>query len=298
MPTPKRILITRSRHQTSALATGLQALGAEPILIPTISIAPPGSFAPLDHALANLATFDWLLFTSANAVHAFAQRSHALGHDLSPDPAKHRGPYPPAQSAQSELTRTISKSAPPRPISVPRIAAIGPATAQALASLHLTPDLIPPHAVAESLAQSLLPHITPGQTRILLLRAEHARDILPDTLTAAGAHLTLTPAYRNLIPLESIPLLQSIFAAPGTWPDAITFTSSSTASNLLTLLDAAHLTLPPDGALGRTILRASIGPITSATLRDLGYPPHLEAREATIPSLVQLLATHLKLSKP
>ena len=257
-----RILITRSRHQTSDLAAHLQALGADPILIPTIALAPPLTYAPLDAALAELQTFDWLVFTSANAVEAFAQR-------LVPEFPNHF-----------------------------TIAAIGPSTARALTQIGLPPDLIPPQAVAESLGQALLPQITPGHTRILLIRAEAARDILPEALRSAGADLTVVPAYRNLIPEDSIPLLQALFRNPATWPDAITFTSSSTATNLLALLDASGLTLPPDGTItgeGKTILRASIGPITSQTLRDLGYPPHLEAAEATIPSLVKTLAHALDL---
>lgn len=252
-----RILVTRSAHQTSTLAEALRALGADPILIPTISLAPPTTFAPLDAAIANLSSFHWLLFTSANAVQAFAHRANL-------------------------------------PLSfTPAIAAIGPATALALAGIGLTPTLIPPTAVAESLAAALLPHaLQPNRaaTRMLLLRAEHARDHLPETLRSAGAHLTVAPVYRNLIPHDSIPLLQALFRTPETWPNAITFTSSSTATNLLTLLDAAHLTLP------EPILRASIGPITSATLRTLGLPPHIESPQANIPSLVHTLAQALHLS--
>lgn len=257
---PKRVLVTRSRQQASALAAELQALGLEAILIPTIAIAPPTSYAALDQAIAHLPEFDWLLFTSANAAEAFAQRNAHL-----------------AQSEPASLQ--------------PRIAAIGPATARALTAAGLRPHLIPAQAVAESLAQALLPH-APG-ARMLLIRAETARDLLPDTLRAAGADLTIAPAYRNLIPPESIPLLQSLFATPETLPDAITFTSSSTATNLLALLEAAGLTLPADGDQGRTILRASIGPITSDTLRQLGYPPHLEAPNPTVSSLAQTLAAHL-----
>jgi len=266
-----RILITRSRHQTSDLAAHLQALGADPILIPAIAIAPPGTYAPLDAALANLHTFNWLVFTSANAVDAFHQRL---------------GPKPPATLKSAKSAKTA------------KTAAIGPATARALTEIGLPPDLVPPQAIAESLAHALLPHIAPGQTRVLLIRAEIARDILPEALRSAGADLTVAPAYRNLIPEDSIPLLQALFRTPATWPDAITFTSSSTATNLLALLEASGLTLPPDGAIageGKTILRASIGPITSSILRDLGYPPHLESPEATIPSLVETLARALDL---
>ena len=253
-----RILITRSAHQTSTLAEALRALGAEPILIPTISLAPPTSFCPLDAALAQLPSYHWLLFTSANAVQAFAHRARRT---FTPHPTQ-------------------------------QVAAIGPATAQALRNLGLEPTLIPPTAVAESLAAALLPHaLQPdgSATRMLLLRAEHARDLLPEALRSAGADVTVAPVYQNLIPTDSIPLLQALFASPATWPDAITFTSSSTATNLLTLLDAASLTLP------EPILRASIGPITSATLRSLGLPPHIESPDPSIPSLVRTLAQALHL---
>jgi len=294
---PKRILVTRSRHQTSALAAQLQALGAEPILVPTIAIAPPETYAPLDAALARLDTFHWLLFTSANAVQAFAERTSALA--LSSAQHPNRVPHPLAPFAKGwAIAQRATQSFGEPANQYPKIAAIGPATARALTEIGLTPDLLPPQAVAESLAQSLLPHIIPGETCLLLIRAEHARDTLPATLRAAGANLTVTPAYRNLIPHDSIPLLQTLFANPSTWPDAITFTSSSTATNLLTLLDVAGLALPPDHASGapdKTVLRVSIGPITSQTLRDLGYPPHLEAPEATVVSLVQTLAQQLRL---
>jgi uroporphyrinogen-III synthase len=288
-----RILITRSRHQTSDLATRLEALGAETILIPTIDLAPPTTYAPLDAILsspeaeaADQAKPDWLLFTSANAVEAFHRRAlHLQQAATPPDSPKDRVPR-----LRGSLTAAKVGEAPQTPETHTKIAAIGPATARALTAIGLPADLIPPHAIAESLAQSLLPHITPGRTRVLLIRAETARDHLPDTLTTAGAHVTIVPAYRTVIPAESIPQLQHLFADPANWPDAITFTSSSTATNLLSLLEVATLPLPPE------ILRASIGPITSQTLRDLGHPPHLEATESNIPSLVQTLAGHFHLA--
>lgn len=297
MAAAPRILITRSAHQTSTLAQALARLGADPILIPTISLAPPTSFCPLDASLAQLPSFRWLLFTSTNAVHAFAGRARRVAPHLLPSTAQI------TQNTVSHGLSTLFDGA----HSTQKIAAIGPATAAALHQLGLTPALIPPIAVAESLAEALRPYAlepdgTP--TRMLLLRAEQAPDILPEALRAAGADLTVVPVYQNLIPTDSIPLLQALFRSPATWPDAITFTSSSTASNLLTLLEAARLTLPPDPPITpsaahpishKTILRASIGPITSTTLRNLGYPPHLESPESTIPSLVQTLATALHL---
>jgi len=178
--------------------------------------------------------------------------------------------------------------------SVPKVATIGPATTRAAEAAGLPVDLTAPQAVAESLSNALLPHAlqpdgTP--TRFLLVRAEQARDHLPDTLSVAGAEVTIAPAYRTVIPESSIPAIRDLFSRPENYPDAITFTSSSTAHNLLALLDAAGLTLPPN------ILRASIGPITTQTLRDLGFPPHVEAAEPSVPSLVAAIIAHLSPAK-
>jgi uroporphyrinogen-III synthase len=248
--TDKRILITRTRHQASELAAQLEALGATTILIPTIEIIPPATFAPLDAALTCLRTYDWLLFTSANAVEAFHRRAQFL-----------------------HLTQLPK-----------HIAVIGPATLSAANTIGLTVDLIPPRYIAESLAESLLPE-APGKS-FLLVRAAEARDHLPETLTAAGATVTIAEAYRNQIPPESIPALQALFASPENYPDAITFTSASTARNLIALLEIANLTLPSN------ITLASIGPITSQTLRDLGHEPTVEAPEPTISALIQSLLAH------
>jgi uroporphyrinogen-III synthase len=257
MPTPltnKRILITRTRHQASDLAAQLEALGATTILIPTIEIAPPASFAALDAALTCLRTYDWLVFTSSNAIEAFHRRAQFL-----------------------HLTQLPK-----------HIAVIGPATLSAANAIGLTVDLIPPQYIGESLAEALLPE-APGKS-FLLVRAAQARDTLPQTLTAAGAIVTIAEAYRNKLPAESMQALQTLFAAPETYPDAITFTSASTARNLFALLEAATLPLPP------SITLASIGPITSQALRDLGHEPTIEAAEPTIPALILSLQNHLSKS--
>lgn len=241
----KRILITRSRHQSSALAARLSALGAIPILIPTIEIVPPESYVSLDAALAKLDIFDWLVFTSPNAVEVFAQR---------PKPS---------------LVRA-------------KIAVIGPATAQAVQESGFHVDLIPPRYIGESLAEALAPDV--AGKHILLIRAAVARDVVPEALTRAGAAVLIADAYSNRIPTESIPALRLLFESPTNLPDAITVTSASTARNLVSLLEAAGLPLPS------SIVLASIGPITSQALRDLGLVPNLEASEPTIPALVQALA--------
>ena len=115
-----------------------------------------------------------------------------------------------------------------------------------------------------------------------------ARDFLPDTLRAAGAEVTIVPAYRNQAPAASMAQLQALIAEPQSWPDAITFTSSSTVYNLQMLLEAAGITLPSG------ILRVSIGPITSQTLRSMGQHPHAEAAEPTVAALAQAVVDALR----
>jgi uroporphyrinogen-III synthase len=247
-----RVLVTRSSRQSSELATQLSALGLEPVLVPAIELAPPSSFDALDTALARVAAFDWLIFTSANAVDAFQRRLESL--------------------AFNAAAATV------------RIAAIGPSTARALESAGLAAELIPPQAVAESLTEALLPHVLRpdgSPTRFLLVRAEDARDVLPEALRATGAEVTIAPAYRTVVPAGSIEVIRELFS--GGAPDiaAITFTSSSTARNLLALCEAAGVSLPPSA------LRVSIGPITSETLRSLGCAPHAEALTASVAALAQ-----------
>ncbi len=246
----RRILVTRASGQASALATLLEQHGAEPILIPTIELAPPRSWCALDAALASIRSFDWLLFTSANAVHAYVTRARTLG--LAPQ-AK-------------------------------RIAAIGPATAKAVQQTGLAEhiDLIPPQYIAESFAAALAPHA--DGTSMLLVRAATARDLLPEALTAAGATLTLAEAYQTIVPQSSIEALRTLFNTHP--PNAITFTSASTAQNLAALLEFASLTLPPGVTL------ASIGPITSQAMRELSLTPTIEAAESTIPAVVEALSRY------
>lgn len=253
----RRVLVTRARGQASALAALLEQQGATPILLPAIEIAPPASWCALDAALITLRTFDWLIFTSANAVHAFTQRARRL--QLSQLPT--------------------------------RVAVIGPATAQAVMDSGLAHQvaLMPPQFIAEALAEALAPHC-PG-ANMLLVRAAAARDVLPDRLRAAGAHLTIAEAYRNVVPQDSIAALPKLFSPHlDSRPDAITFTSASAAHNLSTLLDSAGVLLPAE------VVLASIGPITSAAMRTLRLEPTVEAHESTVEGLVGALAAHFSQS--
>ncbi|HUD24026.1 MAG TPA: uroporphyrinogen-III synthase [Acidobacteriaceae bacterium] len=252
----RRILITRAPHQASQLADRLGALGATPILIPTIEIAPPASFTGLDAALALLSGFDLVVFTSANAVEAFRQRALLLG--IAPAPR--------------------------------RIAVVGPATVRAVEAIGHHADLVPSVFTAESLAQTIVHTVlseVPG-ANILLVLAEQAPATLRSALTAAGAHVTVAAAYCNRIPQTSLAAVADLFAGPEKVPDAVTFTSASTAGNLVALLEAVGHTLPA------SVMRASIGPVTSRALCDLGLPPHLEAAEPTVAALAEALAAHFQ----
>ncbi len=255
---PARVLITRTRQQASELAARLEALGVETILVPTIELAEPQSWCALDAALACLRSYDWMLFTSANAVDFFVRRRLQLG--LATEPR--------------------------------RIAVIGPATAKAVAANGLEADmlpvLVPSRYVAEALAEALIGEGPQAGVRYLLVRAEEARDVLPEMLEAAGAEVTIAAAYANRRPSDAVPSLRRLFDQNALAPDVITFTSSSTALNLIALLDSAGLRIPESVALG------SIGPVTSASLRALGYEPTFETAEATVTALAEATAKYLR----
>ena len=250
MPLPgKRVLVTRAVHQASVLGDALAARGLTVVAIPAIALEPPSDgYESLSLHLQHLEEFDWLLFTSANAVEVFAQQREELGVEEVPC----------------------------------RIASIGVATSRALRSAGLTVDLQPATAVAESLIAVLRPQAR-GK-RMLLIRAESARDVLPQSLHAAGADVTIAPAYRTVVPRESVDALTHELPRL----HAITFTSSSSVRNLLELLDAAGMTMP------RGMVLASIGPITSQTLRECGYDPQVEAPTADVEVLASALARFLE----
>lgn len=245
----RRILVTRTKAGASDLSDQLRLAGATVVIIPTIEIVPPHSYAPLDQALATLDEFEWVVFTSANAVDVFGVRR-------------------------------------PPGIFPKNVAVIGPATARAIEKLGLSVALQPSRYVAEALAEALAPRVA-GHS-VLLIRAAEARDVLPQVLREAGAELTIADAYRNRVPSDSIPLIRETFSSPQHVPDVITFTSASTARNLMDLLHHAGIELPSG------VLLASIGPITSLAMNELGLKPIIEAKEATIPALAQAICEHFK----
>jgi uroporphyrinogen-III synthase len=245
----RRVLVTRAVHQASKLSEGLRALGAVPVEVPVLEICPPESFAPLDAALQNLHDYDWLILTSANTVRALVERSAALGTGL---------------GGHTSL----------------KVAAVGEATAEAARKAGLAIAFIPESYVAESLVEGLTDRAA-GQ-RILLARAAVARDVIPDTLQALGAHINVVDAYRNVLP-EAAPRLLRTAVTEGI--DAATFTSSSSATHLAEAARAAWIAWPL-----ADVPAISIGPVTTKTLRELGWEPAVEAHPSDIPGLIAATA--------
>jgi uroporphyrinogen-III synthase len=244
----KRVLVTRAAHQASKLSDGLRALGAEPVEVPVLEIQPPQGYAPLDDALTHLDRYDWLIFTSANAIGAIHVRLMDL--DVSPSSIH------------------------------AHVAAIGNATAQAVnALLHLEVSITPAEYVAESLVAELAPQI--AGKRVLLARAEIARDVIPDALRAAGATVDVVDAYRNVMPMAAPELLRKALEKG---IDAATFTSSSSVTHLAAAARSAGIAFPFAG-----VSAISIGPITSQTLRDHGWEPAAEASVSDIPGLIAVV---------
>ena len=255
-----RILVGRARHQAGALSAELRKRGAGVIEIPFIEIHKPRSFRPLDTALKNLSSYDWLILTSVNGVEAMWERLAKL--DLINGKGKDGKKFSLAAKGQ------------------PRIAAIGPATKRAIEQHGLDVDVMPKEYVAESVVRSLRNKVK-GK-RVLLIRAKVARDVIPLELRKAGAYVDVVEAYETVVPVRSRQRLRSAITNPNRRPDIVTFTSSSTVKNFVELLGSGRKKI--DG-----IRMASIGPVTSSTLRELGLEVDIAAREVTIPGLVNAI---------
>ena len=248
----RRILITRARRQAGSLARLLRQQGAMVMQVPAIEIRPPRSFRPLDRALAHLAKYDWLILTSVNGVEALF-----------------------ARMARRHI-RFVSRER-------PKIAAIGPATRRAIEESGLKVSVMPREYVAESVVREMRARVR--RKRVLLVRAKVARDVIPRELRRAGARVDVVEAYETVVPKDSARKLRVILDGARR-PDAITFTSSSTARNFMALAG--------DKSALRGIALASIGPVTSATLRELGLRPAIEAREYTMAGLVKAIVAARK----
>ena len=242
----KRIVVTRTRKQASVLSNKLRALGAYVIELPTIRIEPPSDLREFAELVQDAHMYDWIVFTSANGVEAFFDIFFKLYEDA-------------------------------REIGSVRIAAIGPATAQRVKDFHLHVDLQPDEFVAEAVSREFKKHGSIENLRILLVRAEKARDTLPKELSALGAIVDQAFAYRTVPETRDTSGARRQLAEDGA--DLITFTSSSTVENFLAL------GLPwPKG-----MRIATIGPITSKTVRDQGLKVDVEAHRHDIDGLVRVI---------
>jgi len=245
----RRIVVTRAPDQAADLSDRLRALGAEPLELPVISLELPADPAPLDRAIENLSSYDWLIFTSVNGVRFFLNRLDQSKYDL----------------------RSLKA----------RICAIGPATRKAIEDLHIKVDLMPQEYVAESLVQAFASESLAAK-RVLLPRAAVARDVIPAELAKLGAQVDVVEAYRNVVPPNATTRAHEIFSGEKK-PDWITFTSSSTVKNLLAITGGEAL---------EGIRMASIGPVTSATLRAHSLNVEAEAKQFTLDGLVEALLAH------
>jgi uroporphyrinogen III methyltransferase/synthase len=240
----KRVLVTRPAAQAAEFAQQLWEAGAEPLLAPTIAIGPPDDPAAATAAVARVRNYAWVAFTSRNAVDAFFA---ALG--------------------------TSGKDA--RAFGDAKVAAIGPKTAAGLAARGIRVEFMPDAYVNEAVADGLLKTTAAGD-RILLFRAQEARDVLPETLRAAGRTVDVVAAYKTRFVDD--PELR----AKAERADIVTFTSSSTVDGFVhNVADAA-------GVLARKTV-AAIGPITAATARALGIRVDVVAADFTVEGLVQAL---------
>lgn len=242
-----RVVVTRPREQAAPLAGALRSRGAQPVLFPTIAIVPVADTRRLDAAIASLDTFDWVIFTSVNGVRYFGERLAEMRVDAA-------------------RVRRV------------RVAAIGPATRDALASLGIATSFVPDEYVAERIAEGL------GDVRgrrCLLARAAQARPALRELLQGGGASVQEVAVYTTVTAQpEDAAAVEAVREA-----DAVTFTSSSTVRGFCELLpDAADV-------LERAVV-ACIGPITAATAREAGARVDVVAARYTSDGLVEGLVNH------
>jgi len=248
----RRVAVTRAREQAVELVRELEALGAEVVAAPTIRIARLVDLTALRAALTRDPPYDWIVFTSQNAVHAVCDQLPEW--DLAP--------------------RDVARAA---------VAAIGPATAEALVRHGVVPDLVPDRFVAEAVVTSLAARGDVRGKTILLPRAREARDALPDGLRVLGAVVDVIPVYQTICETgDGSGLAAELLAGR---IDLVTFTSSSTVRGFVDLVGR------PAAASGR-FAAAVIGPVTAGTARELGITVAIEALDYTVPGLVAAIVRY------
>jgi uroporphyrinogen III methyltransferase/synthase len=256
----KRVLVTRAREQASQTASLLRDRGADPVVVPTIEIHSPANAEHVAEAVSDLGRYGWIVLTSANGVDRLWEEVRRQGKDA-------------------------------RAFAGAKIAAIGPGTAAALEPYGLTPDLVPKTFKGEGLAEELVLAIGAAEKkpRVLVARAEVARDVVPEALREAGCEVDVVAVYKTKAPPQ--PFLDALASLlEGKEIDVVTFTSSSTVTHLCDALEGRAAAL-----LARTCV-ASIGPITTETARKRGLRVDVTASEHTIRGLVEAIEAHFDLA--
>jgi uroporphyrinogen III methyltransferase/synthase len=250
----KRIVVTRAPEQAGELLRELERLGAEVLILPTVSFAPPSDWQPVDSALRAIDEFDWILLTSQNAVRFLAQRFGELKVDV-----------------KSLEAQKLS------------IAAVGPATAQTAAEAGFRVDYTAEEHSGEGLARELQASLK--NSRVLLPRSDRADDRLPNLLKADGARVTEVVAYRTAVPKRlDAKILDRVRRAD---VDTIVFASPSAFHNLSDVIGAKSL-----AELSSRVDLAAIGPTTARALRDAGARVAIEANESSAAGLADAIAKH------
>jgi uroporphyrinogen III methyltransferase / synthase len=250
----KRIVVTRAPEQAGELIRELERLGAEVLILPTVTFAPPSDWQPVDSALRAIREFDWILLTSQNAVRFLAQRFGELKLDV--------------ESLEGRK---------------PSIAAVGPATAQAAAEAGFQVHYTAKEHSGEGLARELQPAL--GNSRVLLPRSDRADDRLPNLLRENGAQVTEVLAYRTAVPKTlDAKILDRVQRAD---VDTIVFASPSAYHNLSDVIGAKHL-----AALSSRVDLAAIGPTTARALREAAARVAIEANESSAAGLADAIAKH------
>ena len=258
----KRVLVTRSREQAAELVERLAEVGAQPIEAPTIRIAPPDTYEALDEVCAAAGSFDWIVFTSANGVESFMRRLLAGSCDV-------------------------------RELKDVRLCAIGPATADRLARFGIKVDLMPVEYRAEAVVEALRGTGDFAGQRILLPRADIARELLATELRHSGADVVEVTAYRTVpVTAESsgIDIYRMLLDKQ---IDVVTFTSASTVKNLVRALG-----VEPAADLLRTTIVASIGPVTAEVAQQNGIQTTIVPATYTIPALVDAIVAYYRQARP
>jgi uroporphyrinogen III methyltransferase / synthase len=247
----KGVVVTRAREQASGLLRDLTDLGACCFEFPTIEIRPLDDYSSLRKAINELETYHWLIFTSVNGVLFFWRELRNMGLDA----------------------RALGGS---------KVAAIGPATAAALEEKGVFADFVPDKYVAESVVDGLL-KLGIKDKKVLIPRAKIAREVLPNELEKAGAHVDLLPVYETGLPQEDgETILTSLEKGEIHY---ITFTSSSTVENFFSLISPDKLR----PFLEKGLKLVCIGPVTADTLKKSGFSPDLMPEDYTIPGVIKVL---------